>query len=177
MGFKDFFKLNLEEQFGMPSDHLEGVAGYQYNDYFGVRIKCNEGYIRLEDSQEHQTILPFNQITQVNFITWETTFTKAVSPLTAGIVGGLIGGDAMAVVSAIDAKGQTRTEKVKLERALEIQYHPMGDSRTIRKLVFWDKFDFAQKKDTIRFSEKLCRLANLPAPQYITPKPQGTTYL
>ncbi len=176
MGFKDFFKLNLEEQFGMPSDHLEGVAGYQYNDYFGVRIKCNEGYIRLEDSQEHQTILPFNQITQVNFITWETTFTKAVSPLTAGIVGGLIGGDAMAVVSAIDAKGQTRTEKVKVENAVEIQYHPKGDLRTVKSLIFRSRLT---RNDTIKWANTLCKYANLPAPQYITStqKPQGTTYL
>ena len=157
-------------------NHLEGLEVVPYNERVGLVVHTGENDLEIEYNKE-KILLPLSQIVQINIITWEKTFTKAVSPLTAGIVGGLIGGDAMAVVSAIDAKGQTRTEKVKLERALEIQYHPMGDSRTIRKLVFWDKFDFAQKKDTIRFSEKLCRLANLPAPQYITPKPQGTTYL
>ncbi len=174
MGFKDFFKLTSDEQYGMPADYLEGVAGYQYNDYIGVRIKRNEKYIRLEDSKEHQIILPFNQIAQINFITWEKTITKALNPLAEGIIGGIIGGDAMAVVSAIDAKGRTRSEKVKVEGAIEIQYRPKGDLRTVKSLIFRSHLT---RNDTIKWAKTLCKYANLPAPQYITPQPKGPTYL
>ena len=174
MGFKDFFKLTSDEQYGMPADHLEGMAGYKYDDYFGVRIKRNEGYIRLEDSEKQQIILPFTQIVQVNFITWEKTIVKALNPLTEGIVGGLIGGDAMAVVSAIDAKGRTRSEKVKVEGALEIRYHPKGDFRTTKTMVFRSHLT---KNDTMKWAQTLSKYANLPVPQYIHPEKKGSTYL
>lgn len=173
MGFKDFFKLTSDEQYGMPADHLEGMAGYKYDDYFGVRIKRNEGYIRLEDSEKQQIILPFTQIVQVNFITWEKTIVKALNPLTEGIVGGLIGGDAMAVVSAIDAKGRTRSEKVKVEGALEIRYHPKGDFRTVKSIVV----DPSARSTGEKWARTLCRCAGLPEPRYITPQPKGPTYL
>lgn len=81
--------------------------------------KKDEEYICFENLKKEKTILPFKQIVSVNFVTWEKTITKALNPLAEGIVGGLIGGDAMAVVSAINAKGRTRSEKVKVPFALE----------------------------------------------------------
>lgn len=174
MGFKDFFKLTSDEQYGMPADHLEGVDGYQYNDYLGIRIKRNEGYVRIEDLQEKQILLPFNQIVSVNFVTWEKTITKALNPIAEGIVGGLIGGDAMAVVSAIDAKGRTRSEKVKVKEAVEIKFHPRGDSQAIKSLLFRSHLT---RNDTMKWARTLSKYANLPTPQYITPKPKGPTYL
>ena len=52
MGFKDFFKVTSDEQYGMPADHLEGVATYQYNDYIGIFIDRNNEYLELEDRQK-----------------------------------------------------------------------------------------------------------------------------
>lgn len=174
MGFKDFFKLTSDEQYGMPADHLEGVEGYSYNDYFGVRIKKDEEYVRLEDSQKQQIILPFKQIEQVNFITWEKTLVKALNPMAEGIVGGILGGSTMAVVSAIDAKGRTRTEKVKVEGAVEIRYHPKGDFRTIKILVFRSHLTW---NDTLKWAKTLCKYANLPDYKIIHPEEKGPTYL
>lgn len=157
-------------------NHIEGLKTIPYNERVGLVVHTGESNLEIEYNKE-KILLPLSQIAQINIITWEKTVDKALNPLAEGIVGGLIGGHTMAVVSAIDAKGRTRSEKIKLEKALEIQYHPQGDYRTIKRLVFWDKSDFAGKKDTIRFSEKLCRLANLPGPNFITPEPQGPTYL
>lgn len=170
MGFKDFFNLNLDEQYGMPADHLEGLAGYQYNDYIGAGIEKEEDYLELEDRKKQKVILPYKQIVSVNFVTWEKNIVKALNPLAEGIVGGIIGGDAMAVVSAIDAKGRTRSEKVKVERAVEIQYHPKGDLRTVKSLIFRSHLT---RNDTIKWANTLCKYANLPAPQYITPSQRG----
>lgn len=173
MGFKDFFKLTSDEQYGMPADHLEGITKYQYNDYIGLFIDRKNEYLELEDRQKEKIILPFTQIEQVNFITWEKTIVKALNPLTEGIVGGLIGGDAMAVVSAIDAKGRTRSEKVKVEGALEIRYHPKGDFRTVKSIVV----DPSARSTGEKWARTLCRCAGLPEPRYITPQPKGPTYL
>lgn len=163
-----------EDQWGMPASHLEGIEGYKYDDYIGVSIKRNEKHLRLKDLKDQRIILPFSQIVQVNFITWEKTITKALNPLAEGIVGGIIGGETMAVVSAIDAQGRTRAEKVKVENALEIQYHPKGDYRTIKSIIVRSGLT---RNDTVKWANTLCRCANLPAPQYITPQPKGPTYL
>lgn len=157
-------------------NHVNGLGDIPYIDRVGLVVLTGESNLEVEHNK-NKIILPLNQITQINIITWEKTITKELNPLAEGIVGGLIGGDTMAVVSAIDAKGRTRQEKVKLENALEIIYHPRGDMRTTKRLVFWDKSDFSAKKDTIRFAEKLCRLANLPGPNFVEPKPKGPTYL
>lgn len=174
MGFKDFFKLTSDEQYGMPADHLEGIAGYQCNDYIGLFIDRKNEYLELEDRQKEKTILPFTQIEQVSFISWEKTIVKALNPLAEGIVGGLIGGDAMAVVSAIDAKGRTRAEKVKVEGAVEICYHPKGDFRATKAMVFRSHLT---KNDTMKWAKTLSKYANLPEPKYIAPQPKGPTYL
>ena len=113
-----------EERIAILLHHLEGLSGYGYKDNVGLEIKKDKAYIEFENSKKEKTILPFKQIVSVNFVTWEKTITKALNPLAEGIVGGLIGGDAMAVVSAINAKGRTRSEKVKVEGALEIRYYP-----------------------------------------------------
>lgn len=174
LGIKDFFKLTSDEQYGMPSDHLEGVTKYQYNDYIGLFIDRKNEYLELEDHKKEKIILPFTQIEQVNFIPWEKTIVKALNPLAEGIVGGLIGGDAMAVVSAIDAKGRTRSENVKVEGAVEIRYHPKGDFRTIKVMVFRSHLT---RNDTFKWAKTLSKYAGLPEPQYITPQPKGPTYL
>ena len=174
MGFKDFFKVTSDEQYGMPADHLEGVATYQYNDYIGIFIDRNNEYLELEDRQKKKIILPFSQIVQVNFVPWEKTINKELNPLAEGIVGGLIGGDTMAVVSAIDAKGRTRAEKVKVEGAVEIRYHPKGDFKAIKVIVFRSHLT---RNDTLKWARTLRKYANLPEPRYITPQPKGPTYL
>lgn len=172
MGFKDFFKMS-DEQWGLGSRHLEGAMGYGFKDYIGLGIEKDSQYIDFENLKKERTILPFKQIVSVNFIVWEKTITKALSPLAEGIVGGLIGGDTMAVVSAIDAKGRTRAEKVKVEGALEIQYHPKGDSRTVKSIVV----DPSVRSTGEKWARTLCRCAGLPEPRYITPQPKGPTYL
>ena len=174
MGFKDFFKLTSDEQYGMSTSHLEGVEGYQYNDYIGVLIKRNEGYLRLEDRKKKIIILPFSQITQVNFITWEKTIVKALNPMAEGLVGGLIGGHTMAVVSAIDAKGRTRSEKVTVERAIEIQYHPRENLRATKSMVFSSHLT---RNDTVKWVKTLCKYAELPDFKIIPPKSHGPQYL
>ncbi len=173
LGFKDFFKLTSEDQWGIGADYLEGVIGYGYKDYIGLWIKKDEEYICFENLKKEKTILPFKQIVSVNFVTWEKTITKALNPLAEGIVGGLIGGDAMAVVSAINAKGRTRSEKVKVPFALEIQYHPKGDFRTAKSIVV----DPSVRSTGEKWAKTLCRCVNLPAPRYIEPKAKGPTYL
>ena len=69
----------------MPADHLEGVSGYQYNDYIGLGIEKDDGYLELENRQKEKIVLPFKQIVSVNFVTWEKTITKALNPLAEGI--------------------------------------------------------------------------------------------
>ena len=172
MGFKDFFIS--EDQWGLPSDHLEGVAGYGYKEYIGLGIEKDKGYVDFENLKKEQTILPFSQIVQVNFITWEKTIVKALNPMAEGLVGGIIGGHTMAVVSAIDAKGRTRSEKVKVKNALEIQYHPKGDFRTIKSIIVDPGLPRSMGE---KWAKTLCRCAGLPSPQRIEPKPQGPQYL
>lgn len=163
-----------EERIAILLHHLEGLSGYGYKDNVGLEIKKDKAYIEFENSKKEKTILPFKQIVSVNFVTWEKTITKALNPLAEGIVGGLIGGDAMAVVSAINAKGRTRSEKVKVEGALEIRYYPQGEYQAEKCLVFGE---VASQYMICQFAKTLCRYANLPTPQYITPKPKGPTYL
>ncbi len=157
-------------------NHIEGLEAVPYNEGVGVHVRTGESDLEIEYNKE-KIFLPLSQIVKISIITWEKTIATPLNPLAEGIVGGLIGGSTMAVVSAIDAKGRTRAEHIKLERALEIQYRPRGEFRAVKRLVFWDKSDFSQKKDTIRFAEKLCRLANLPAPNFIEPEAKGPTYL
>lgn len=157
-------------------NHIEGLETVPYNESVGLRVRTGETHIEMEYKKE-RIFLPLSQLIQINIITWEKTIVKALNPMAEGIVGGIIGGSTMAVVSAIDAKGRTRTEKVKLENALEIVYNPRGDMRTTKRLVFWDKSDFSAKKDTIRFAEDICRLANIPGPNFVEEKPKGPTYL
>lgn len=174
MGLRDFFKLTSDEQYGMPADHLEGIDGYQYNEYIGLGIETADKYLELEDRQKKKIFLPFKQIEQINFITWEKTIVKPVSPLAEGIVGGLIGGDAMAVVSAIDAKGRTRTENVRIERAVEIQYHPKDNSRIVKSLIFRSHLT---RNDTMKWTKTLCKYAGLPGPNCSEPQSKGPIYL
>lgn len=171
MGIKDLFKLS-GDQWGLPSDHLEGLGGASLQERIRVFTDKNNEWVEFE-VQKNKTILPFSQIISINFIPWEKTITKALNPLAEGIVGGLIGGDAMAVVSAIDAKGRTRSEKVKVPCALEIQYHPRGDSRTVKSIIL----DPLVKSMATEWAETLSKYAHLPEPQYITPQPKGPTYL
>lgn len=167
-------------QAAIYTNHVEGLSGVPYLEGVCAEVRTGETDLELEyrkGSEKEKIILPLGQIVQINIITWENTIIKPLNPMAEAFVTGLIAGDAMAVAAAVDAKGRTRQEKVKLENALEITYHPRGDMRTTKRLVFWDKSDFPAKKDTIRFAEKLCRLANLPAPQYIQPEKKGPTYL
>lgn len=161
-------------------NHVEGLSGVPYLEGVGAEVRTGETNLELEyrkGSEKEKVILPLSQIVQINIITWENTILKALNPMAEALVTGMIAGDAMAVAAAVDAKGRTRQEKVKLENALEIIYHPRGDMRTTKRLVFWDKSDFPAKKDTIRFAEKICHLANLPGPNFVEPKPKGPTYL
>lgn len=157
-------------------NHIEGLETVPYNESVGLHVRPGETYIEMECGGE-KIFLLFSQIIQINIITWENTIIKPLNPMAEAFVTGLIAGDAMAVAAAVDAKGRTRQEKVKLERALEIQYHSKGDLHTVKKLVFWDKLDFSSKKNTIQFAEDICRLANLPGPNFVEPKPKGPTYL
>ena len=161
-------------------EHMEGIEFLPYNEGIALRIRPGETHIEMECKKENgkeKIFLPFSQIIQVNIIIWEKIITKALNPMAEALVTGIIAGDAMAVAAAVDAKGRTRSERVKKENALEIQYHPKGDSLTIKRLVFWDRADFSAKKDTIQFAEKLSPLANLPGPNFLEPKPKGPTYL
>ncbi len=173
MGIKDFFRIS-DDQWGLGTEHLEGIKGYSYKDYIGLEVKRAEECVEFENLNKQKILLPFKQIISVNFITWEKTLVKDLNPLAEGIVGGLIGGSTMAVVSAIDAKGRTRSEKVKVEGAIEIQYHPQGDSRAIERIVV----DPGHPKSMgEKWAKTLCRCAGLPEPRHIEPEAKGPTYL
>lgn len=163
----------IEDQWGLGADHLEGAAGYGFKDYIGLGIEKEAQYIDFENSKKEKTILPFGQIVQVNFITWEKTIVKPLNPMAEAAVTGLIAGEAMAVAAAIDAKGKTKSEKVKVTDALEIQYHPKGDMRTVKKIIV----DPCGRSTGQKWANTLCRCAGLPEPRYIEPQPKGPTYL
>ena len=80
----------------------------------------------------------------------------------------------MAVVSAIDAKGRMRSEKVKVEKAVEIQYYPKENSVSIKNLVFKSGMT---RGTTLQWAKTLCRCAGLPEPRHIEPEAKGPTYL
>ena len=162
-----------EERMAIFLNHLEGVDGVPYKDGISVRVQTEVKCLQLEHNK-NEILLPFNQIVSVNIITWEKTIVKALNPMAEGIVGGLIGGHTMAVVSAIDAKGRTRSEKVKVENALEIRYHPNGVHQTIKGITFGE---VASKVMIVQFAKTLCKYANLPGPNFVEPKPQGPQYL
>lgn len=157
-------------------EHMEGIEFLPYNEGVALRIRPGESCIEMECKKE-KIFLPFSQITQINIITWEKIITKNLNPMAEAFVTGMIAGDAMAVAAAVDAKGRTRTEKVRKENALEIQYRPKGNPLTVKSLVFWDRADFSTKRDTIQFAKTLCHYANLPGPNFVEPKPKGPTYL
>lgn len=171
MGLKSFFVS--EDQWGITVGYLEGLDGIPIKERIGLVTKEEEKYVEIE-VQKSKIILPFSQIIRINFIPWEKTVTKALNPLAEGIVGGLIGGETMAVVSAIDAKGRTRAEKVKVPHALEIQYHPRGDFRTVKGIILDPGYPMGQEE---KWAKTLCRCANLPEPRYIQPEKKGPTYL
>lgn len=171
LGIKDLFKLS-GDQWGLPSDHLEGLEGVSLQERIRVFTDKNNEWVEFE-VQKNKTILLFSQIIQINFISWEKTVTKALNPLAEGIVGGLIGGDTMAVVSAIDAKGRTRVEKVKVPHALEIQYHPRGDFRAVKSIIL----EPVVKSMAKEWAATLSKYAHLPEPRYIQPKEKSPTYL
>lgn len=156
-------------------NHLEGLNRAPYNDGVSVRIQVEGKRLQMVH-KGNEIFLPFDQIEQVNIITWEKFFTRALDPVAEGLVGGAIGGDTMAVISAIDAKGRTRLEKRRVKNALEIQYHPQGEYQTVKRLAFGG---IASPGMILQFAKNLCRYANLPGPNFIEPesKPQGPTYL
>ena len=167
-------------QAAIYTNHVEGLSGVPYLEGVSAEVRTGETDLELEYSKgnkKEKVILPLNQIVQINIITWENTIIKPLNPMAEALVTGMIAGDAMAVAAAVDAKGRTRQEKAILERALEIQYHPRGDFSATKRLVFWSKLEFSSKKNTIQFAEDICRLANLPGPNFVEPKPKGPTYL
>lgn len=176
MGLKDFFIS--EDQWGLPSDHLEGLDNVGYKDYISLVTEEEKQCIVIKlKAAGGLMILPFKQIEEVNFVTWEKIFVKALNPLSAGIAGGLIGGETMAVVSAIDAKGRTRAEEVRVEGAVEIQYHPKGDMQTVKRMIVKSCLT---KGATLKWVKTLCRCAGLPGPNYPNcsePQSKGPIYL
>lgn len=168
-------KREREESWVLPADHLEGLEGVAYKDYISLVTKKELLHIEVKIKINGQTmILPFKQIVQVNFITWEKTITKPLNPMAEAAVTGLIAGEAMGVAAAIDAKGRTRSEKVTVKDALEIQYHPKGDFRTIKSIIVDPG---SPKSHGQKWAKMLCRCANLPGPNFVEPKEKGPTYL
>lgn len=171
LGFVE--QKKVEERTVIHLDHLEGIEGFAYKAYFGLVIDRDDRCIEFE-CEKKKIRLPFSQICNANFITWEKTIIKPLNPMAEAFVTGLIAGDAMAVAAAVDAKGRTRAEKVKVEGALEIQYHPKGDFRTVKSIILGKEF---MRTEITQFAETLCRCAGLPEPQYIQPEKKGPTYL
>ena len=178
-GLKDFFKFT-GEQTGLPARHLEGLEGVLYNTRVGLLTDTENRHVALTihhplKKGDEVRILPFDQIAGVDFVTWEKTFRRARSPFSEGLAGGVIGGDTMAVISAMDAVGRTRIEEVKVDFAVQIRYHPRGDLRVVKKIVL--KPDF--KKDCKEWADVLCWHAGLTRARFIEPErtPKGPTYL
>lgn len=157
--------------------HLEGIKGYPYGTKISAYIKPDKKYILFSiraSKNEQEIILPFQQIEQINYVQWEKTVIKERSPMGEAFIGGLIGGDTMAVVSAIDAKGGSRAEDVKIKDAMEILYHPQGDFRTTKRIVLGK---YSVQNEVYQFARSICKHANLPGPNFVEPKPKGPTYL
>lgn len=178
-GVKDFFNMNQERRY-INTKHLEGLEGIPYDSHVGLLADTEKKYVTLTIRHpikwgEETRILPFDQIVGVDFITWEKTFRRARSPFSEGLAGGVLGGDTMAVISAMDAVGRTRIEDVKVDFAVQIRYHPRGDLRVVKKIVF--KPDF--KKDCKEWADVLCWHAGLTRARFIEPErtPKGPTYL
>lgn len=178
-GLKDFFKFT-GEQTGIAAKHLEGLDGVLYNTSMGLLIKREERYVSLDigpgsQKQREERILPFDQIVGVDFITWEKTFRRARSPFSEGLAGGVLGGDTMAVISAMDAVGRTRIEDVKVDFALQIRYHPRGDLRVVKRIVIEPHVKSSGKN----WADTLCWHAGLTRARFIEPErtPRGPTYL
>ncbi|RKI71837.1 hypothetical protein D7V91_00495 [bacterium 1xD42-67] len=183
MGFlkavKDFFKFT-GEQTGLPARHLEGLEGVLYNTRVGLLTDTENRHVALTihhplKKGDEVRILPFDQIAGVDFVTWEKTFRRARSPFSEGLAGGVIGGDTMAVISAMDAVGRTRIEDVKVDFAVQIRYHPKGDLRTVRRIVVGD----VVKSTAKNWADTLCWHAGLTRARFIEPErtPRGPTYL
>ncbi len=180
-GLKDFFKLD-DDQTGLPAEHLEGLEGVLYNTHVGLLTDTEKRYVALTIKHPpilkkgvEERILPFDQIAGVDFITWEKTFRRARSPFSEGLADGVLGGDTMAVISAMDAVGRTRIEDVKVDFAVQIRYHPKGDLRTVRRIVVGDVVKSTAKE----WADVLCWHAGLTRARFIEPErtPKGPTYL
>ena len=183
MGFlkavKDFFKFT-DEQWGLPAEHLEGLEGVLYNTNVGLYTDRENRHVALTihhplKKGDEVRILPFDQIAGVDFVTWEKTFRRARSPFSEGLAGGVIGGDTMAVISAMDAVGRTRIEEVKVDFAVQIRYHPKGDLRVVKRIVVNPHTKGFGKN----WANTLCGYVGLPEPRFIEPErtPRGPTYL
>lgn len=180
-GLKDFFKLD-DDQTGLPAEHLEGLEGVLYNTHVGLLTDTEKRHIVLTIRHPpvlkkgvEERILPFDQIEGVDFVTWEKTFRRARSPFSEGLAGGVIGGDTMAVISAMDAVGRTRIEEVKVDFAVQIRYHPKGDLRVVKRIVVNPHTKGFGKN----WANTLCGYVGLPEPRFIEPErtPRGPTYL
>ncbi len=177
MGLKDFFKMS-SDQWGLPSEHLEGVPGCLYKQNIALITQQDRQLISIQIGIEGKEIalLPFNQLVQVNHIVWEKTFTHKRDPVSEAFWGGVIGGPAVGVASAMAAQGNPRLEHVKYKKALEIRYHPGNNPSAINYIVVNPVLLTSMVE---QWALTLARCAGLPEPRHIQPikMDAGPTYL
>lgn len=151
---------------------LDGLPGFKREQAVHLTLDIKDLSLLFDDRKDQKVALKFQQITKLNYIDWEGDITRWVEGSNGYSYPGLFEGTRVYVPPT---EGYAKTEKLRVKRALEIQYR---DQKGIPRSIVLDISKDSSYTESL--VESLCRCTRLPVPQYIPPvKPAkpGTKYL
>ena len=151
---------------------LDGLPGFKREQAVHLTLDIKDLSLLFDDRKEQKVALKFRQITKLNYIDWEGDISRWVAGSDGYSYPGLFEGTRVYVPPT---EGYSKTEKLRVKQALEIQYR---DQRGIPRSIVLDASKDGSYAEALL--ESLCRCTRLPAPQYIKPvKPvkPGPKYL
>lgn len=155
---------------------LDGLPGFKREQEVHLTLDIKDLSLLFDDRKDQKIALKFQQIKKLNYIDWEGDITRWVEGSNGYSYPGLFEGTRVYVPPTA---GYSKTEKLRVKRALEIQYR---DQRGVPRSIVLDvsKDGSLDGSYAEALLESLCRCTRLPAPQYIKPvKPAkpGPKYL
>lgn len=153
--------------------HIEGLSEWNFDETASIWVLKQDQVLEIKGRQKKVVLLPFDQIKAVRIITWRKLRSRPADAVGRALVGGAIGGDAGFLLGAISAQNSVVTKNVVLPNCVEIVYHPKGDFRTIKSLVF-EPVESNKKFYAEKFATEMCQVVGLPPPEIVGDEP---TYL
>lgn len=151
---------------------LDGLPSFKREQITNLTLDVKNRILFFGDLKEEKVAIKLQQISQLNYIDWEGDVSRWKPGSPGFSYPGIFKGTRVYVPST---SGYAYTEKLRVNRALEIRYQGQDGIKGRIVLDISKDENYAEK-----LLESICRCTRLPAPQYIQPvKPAkpGPKYL